>query len=156
MQATPHEFNMSTNAITEFRGAYTRLSNYAICSVWFDGHIYNSVEHAYQAAKSLDEDERRAIRHLPTANQAKKAGRRVTIRPDWEAVKVEIMRGLLREKFAQEPDRTVLLGTGRRELVEGNWWGDRFWGQSPLGNGENWLGRLLMEIREELRGTDEP
>ena len=48
--------------ISEFRGRWTRFSNYAVCSIWFEGHIYNSVEHAYQAAKTLDEDQRRSIR----------------------------------------------------------------------------------------------
>lgn len=137
--------------ITEFRGQWTKLSNYSLCSVWFDGHIYNSVEHAYQAAKTLDENERRHIRHLASPNQAKKAGRDATIRPDWDDVKVDIMRQLLEEKFSQEPERSVLLSTGNAELVEGNWWGDQFWGQCPVGVGQNWLGRLLMEIRENLR-----
>ncbi len=137
--------------IAEFRGAWTRLSNYSLCSVWFDGHIYASVEHAYQAAKTHVAEERTAIRHLPTPNQAKKAGKVVTIRPDWEDVKVSVMRELLHEKFAQEPEKLVLLATGDEELVEGNWWGDRFWGQCPVGEGQNWLGRLLMEIRAELR-----
>lgn len=139
--------------ITEFRGKWTRLSNYAICSIWFDRHIYGSVEHAYQAAKTLNEEHRQRVRHMATPNQAKSMGRRLTLRPDWEEVKVEVMRGLLAEKFAQEPDHTTLLSTGDEVLVEGNWWGDRFWGQCPLGDGENWLGRLLMELRETYRQT---
>lgn len=135
--------------ITQFRGKWTKFSNYSLCSVWFDGHIYNSVEHAYQAAKSTDEATRREIRHCPTPNQAKKLGRTITIRPDWETIKVEVMRGLLKEKFAQEPERSLLKSTGNAELVEGNWWGDVFWGVCD-GKGENWLGRLLMEIRTEI------
>lgn len=137
--------------ITEFRGPWTRLSNYSIVSVWFDGHIYSSVEHAYQAAKTLNEEERAMIRHLPTPNQAKKAGKHVTLRPDWEGVKIPIMRLLLIEKFSQLPEQSVLLATGDQELVEGNWWGDRFWGQCPVGVGENWLGRLLAEVRGEAK-----
>lgn len=136
--------------ISSFRGEWTRLSNYSLCSVWFDGHIYSSVEHAYQAAKTLDDKERVGIRHIPTPNQAKKLGRKVTIRSDWEDIKVDIMRELLKEKFAQKPERDILISTGNEELIEGNWWGDRFWGQSPLGNGKNWLGTLLMEIREQI------
>jgi predicted NAD-dependent protein-ADP-ribosyltransferase YbiA (DUF1768 family) len=65
------------------------------------------------------------------------------------------MRELLREKFWQEPERSVLLATGDVELIEGNWWGDQFWGQCPVGKGENWLGRLLMELRRDLR-SDRP
>ena len=112
--------------------------------------MYPSTEHAYQAAKFLDEDIQQKIRNLPTANAAKKAGRQKGIRPDWDTVKVDIMRGLLREKFSQEPEKQVLLSTGERELVEGNWWGDTFWGVCE-GKGENWLGRLLMEVRNDLR-----
>lgn len=138
--------------ITEFRGRWTRLSNFAPCAVWFDGHIYGSVEHAYQSGKTLDDDERQVIRNLATPNQAKKAGQKVSLRDDWEDVKIDIMRELLLAKFAQEPDRTILLSTGNMHLIEGNWWGDKFWGESPLGEGENWLGRLLMYIRNELVG----
>lgn len=137
--------------IDSFRGEWTRLSNYSLCSVWFEGHIYNSVEHAYQAAKTLNDNERREIRYKATPNQAKQAGRKCTIRPDWDNVKVEIMESLLREKFSQLPEKNVLLSTGDHILIEGNWWGDRFWGQDPVGNGQNWLGHLLMKIREEIR-----
>lgn len=137
--------------ITEFRGPWTRLSNYSLVSVWFDGHIYASVEHAYQAAKSLDEETRKLIRYCPTPNQAKQLARKVVLRSDWDSVKINIMRELLVAKFSQEPEKQVLLSTGEEELVEGNWWGDRFWGQSPLGNGENNLGKMLMQLRFELR-----
>ncbi len=137
--------------ITEFHGRWTRLSNFAPCAIWFDKHIYWSVEHAYQAAKTLNEIERRYIRDLATPNQAKKAGQKVDIRDDWEDVKIDVMRELLLAKFAQEPDRTILVSTGKADLVEGNWWGDRFWGQCPLGQGENWLGRLLHYVRGELQ-----
>ena len=139
-----------TSPITSFKGPWTKLSNFSVCSVWFERHMYPSTEHAYQAAKFLDEDIQQKIRNLPTANAAKKAGRQKGIRPDWDTVKVDIMRGLLREKFSQEPEKQVLLSTGERELVEGNWWGDTFWGVCE-GKGENWLGRLLMEVRNDLR-----
>jgi hypothetical protein len=137
--------------ITEFRGQWTKFSNYSHCSIWYEGHIYPSVEHAYQAAKSLNEEERRKIRHLPTANQAKQAGKKIDLRKDWDKVKLQIMEILVREKFSQEPERSILLSSKNEELIEGNWWGDKFWGQSPLGNGQNHLGKLLMKIREEMQ-----
>ncbi len=137
-------------AITEFTGRWTRLSNFAPCSVWFDKHIYGSTEHAYQASKTLNKNERRKIRRIASPNEAKKEGQLVTLRKDWESVKIGIMEQLLLEKFAQEPDRTILLSTGEVELVEGNWWGDKFWGQCPLGVGENHLGKLLMKTRTAL------
>lgn len=137
--------------ITEFRGQWTKLSNYSGCTIWFEGHIYHSVEHAYQAAKSTNDEVRQMIRHLPTANQAKQAGKKVLLRPDWNEVKISIMKDLLIAKFSQTPEKEILLLTGNEELIEGNWWGDRFWGQCPVGNGLNHLGRLLMQIRDELR-----
>ena len=141
---------VTETSITEFSGRWTRLGNYGPCAIWFDNHIYGSTEHAYHAAKTLDEGERQKIRNLATPNQAKKAGQLVTLRKDWESVKIGIMEQLLLEKFAQEPDRTILLSTGEVELVEGNWWGDKFWGQCPLGEGQNWLGKLLMKTRAAL------
>ena len=117
--------------------------------------MYPSTEHAYQAAKFLDPEHQKQIRDAPTANVSKKIARDLEKagyrRKDWDEVKVEIMRGLLREKFSQEPEKLVLLATGDEELVEGNWWNDRFWGQCPIGTGENWLGRLLMELRKDIR-----
>jgi ribA/ribD-fused uncharacterized protein len=140
-----------SDRIEAFRGRWTKLGNYSSCVVFFEGHAYQSVEHAYQAQKSADPQVQKQIRDQATPATAKKLARSVELRPDWEAIKVDLMRRLLVEKFSQEPERTVLMSTGDAELIEGNWWGDRFWGQCPVGNGNNWLGRLLMEIRTELR-----
>lgn len=74
------------------------------------------------------------------------------MRSDWEEVKLGVMEGLLREKFSDPELRRKLLATGERELVEGNDWGDSFWGVCA-GRGKNHLGRLLMKLREELRAT---
>ena len=112
------------------------------------------MEHAFQAAKTLDEDERRRIRNEPSAAGAKQRGKHATLREDWEQIKVGVMRDLLRQKFGTDPLRSRLLKTGKSKLVEGNWWGDRFWGVCE-GKGENHLGLLLMEIREELRAQKE-
>ena len=117
--------------------------------------MYPSVEHAYQAAKFLDLTHQQEIRNVATPNQSKKVARKLEAagyrRKDWDEVKVNIMRGLLREKFSQLPEQLVLFATENEELVEGNWWGDKFWGQCPIGVGENWLGKLLMELRTDLR-----
>jgi ribA/ribD-fused uncharacterized protein len=137
--------------VAEFRGKWAKLGNFAPCIIVYRGHAYNSVEHAYQAHKSLDPEVQAMIRNQPTPNAAKKLARRVVLRPDWEQVKVQIMRDLLVEKFSQEPERSILLATGDEELVEGNWWHDTFWGQCPVGHGENMLGKLLMELREAIR-----
>lgn len=140
--------------IESFSGQHRFLSNFWSCCIAFEGHTYRTVEHAFQAAKTFDEDDRRRIRNEPSAAGAKKRGKHVELRPDWEEVKVGIMRDLLRQKFGTDPLRSRLLRTGRAKLVEGNWWGDRFWGVCD-GKGENNLGLLLMEIREELRAAKE-
>lgn len=137
--------------ITSFRGRWTKLGNYSSCVVFYKGHAYQSVEHAYQAQKSLDPGVQKLIRDCPTPATAKKTARAVRLREDWEQVKDQVMLDLLREKFVQEPERSILLSTGDEELVEGNWWKDTYWGQCPLGNGKNMLGKLLMQVRSELR-----
>lgn len=136
--------------ITAFRGRYAIFSNYSLCSIFYKGHWWASVEHAYQAMKSTDPAMQKYIRDCATPAIAKKLARSYELRPDWDEVKVDIMAELLREKFSAEPARRILLATATAELVEGNWWGDVFWGQCPLGTGENWLGRLLMVVRQEL------
>lgn len=140
--------------IDSFNGPNRFLSNFWSCCIAFDGHTYRTVEHAFQAAKTLDEDERRRIRNEHDAAGAKRLGKRVELREDWESIKVDVMRTLLRQKFGTDPLRSRLLRTGKAKLVEGNWWGDKFWGVCD-GKGENHLGLLLMEIREELRAVKE-
>jgi ribA/ribD-fused uncharacterized protein len=137
--------------IDSFSGKYRFLSNFYPCWVKFKGDDYPSVEHAYQAAKTLDEQLRLMFQEpVMTAGEAKKAGRRLKVREDWEKVKRGVMSIILREKFKQPKFKELLLATGDEELVEGNWWGDTYWGVCNS-RGENHLGKLLMEIRDELR-----
>jgi N-glycosidase YbiA len=136
--------------ITTFREEHEFLSNFWPCSIRFEGKVYPTVEHAFQAAKTDDEDERRRIREASYAGKAKKLGRAVRLRKDWESVKLGIMEALLREKFADPELRALLLATGERKLVEGNDWNDRYWGVCR-GQGKNHLGKLLMRVREDLR-----
>lgn len=111
---------------------------------------YPTVEHYFQAAKTLDKNERKRISILETPGKAKRAGRRVTLRSDWEEVKTDVMRRALMKKFSDPLMREKLLETGDAELVEGNYWGDTCWGVCN-GVGENRLGKLLMDIRESLK-----
>lgn len=136
--------------IDSFNGRYKCLSNFHPSKVKLDGVDYPSVEHAYQAAKALDPAERRFVKDMETPGKAKRAGRKVRLRPDWEQIKISVMENLLRQKFRQPDFKRALLKTGDAELVEGNTWGDRFWGVCA-GVGHNHLGKLLMKIREELR-----
>lgn len=133
--------------IDSFRGEYRFLSNFYACPIVYEGDLYPSLEHAFQAAKTTDPDERRVVRTATTAGNAKRAGRKVTKRDDWDDVRVSVMRELLLQKFSDPQLRQRLQSTGNAELIEGNDWGDVFWGVCR-GRGENWLGRLLMEVRE--------
>ncbi len=146
--------------IDSFMGPYRWLSNFWPCSIAYDGVAYPSAEHAFQAAKTLEHKERLrfaevslayAIGPNMTCAEAKRAGRALKIRPDWEQVKMQVMRDVLREKFKHVDLAQKLLDTGNEALIEGNTWGDRVWGQCPVGVGENLLGRLLMEIRADLQ-----
>lgn len=138
-------------SIDSFTGKYRFLSNFYPCYVDFEGASYPSIEHAYQAAKTKVEELRLIFMEpIMTAHEAKKAGKRLILRDDWENVKIDVMRTLLKEKFKQPKFKNMLLETKDENLVEGNWWGDKFWGICN-GEGENWLGKLLMEIREEIK-----
>jgi ribA/ribD-fused uncharacterized protein len=136
--------------ITSFTGHNAFLSNFYPAATKLDGVEYSTLEHAYQAAKSLHPVTRESIRRVCTPASAKRLGRSLQIRPDWEGIKVDVMRSLLRDKFSNPTLRDLLLATGDAELVEGNWWRDTFWGVCQ-GRGQNMLGKLLMEIRDDMR-----
>ncbi len=137
--------------IDSFTGKYRFLSNFYPCQIEFEGANYPSTEHAYQAAKTTVEQLRLSFMEpIVTAGEARKLGQRLKVRDDWEQVKVQVMLDVLREKFKQQKFRQLLLATDDEELVEGNWWGDRFWGVCD-GKGENLLGKLLMKVRAEIQ-----
>lgn len=136
--------------IPAFQGPYRWLSNFWHVPIEMDNMIYPSVEHAYQAAKTFDVSARMSIQALLKPGDAKRAGRKVDIRPDWERVKLDVMLSLLRNKFLDKTLRVKLLDTGDAMLIEGNNWGDTFWGQCN-GKGDNYLGQLLMRVRDEIR-----
>jgi ribA/ribD-fused uncharacterized protein len=135
--------------IDKFEGTYRFLSNFWPSQVCLGVDIYPTIEHAYQAAKFTDPEIREKIRLAKDAKEAKRLGKRKGMRSDWDEIKLGIMDGLLRQKFEDPELAKMLLSTGSEELVEGNWWGDTFWGVCK-GKGENHLGKLLMKIREEL------
>jgi ribA/ribD-fused uncharacterized protein len=141
--------------IDNFRFEHYYLSNfYSKLSkpVRFDGKDYASTEHAYQAAKTLDETEREKIRTAPSPGDAKRLGRRIKLRDDWEDVKLDVMYDIVRQKFFENKDLGAkLVSTGEKQLVEGNDHGDTFWGCDRKNNGTNHLGKILMRVRDELR-----
>ena len=139
--------------IDSFDGEFAFLSNFYEQPNLITDEMniaYPTVEHYFQAAKTLDKNERKRISILETPGKAKRAGRHMALRPDWEEVKTEVMRRALLKKFSDPFMREKLLETGDAELVEGNYWGDTCWGVCN-GVGENRLGKLLMGIRESLK-----
>lgn len=142
--------------IDKFKGEYRWLSNFWMASVVFEGQVYPSTEHAYQAAKTSELELREAIRNLKTAGQTKKAAKLLTLSPDWYTRKLEVMEILTREKYTRHADlKQKLVDTGDEELVEGNTWHDNEWGicscKNCPGTGNNYLGKILMKIRSELK-----
>jgi ribA/ribD-fused uncharacterized protein len=131
---------------------YAFLSNFHPSTIWIGGKSYPSVEHAYQAHKTLNEDSREMIRNAKDPSIAKKLGRGVEMRPDWEADREGQMRDFIRKKFESPFLADQLLKTGDSELVFGNTWNDRVWGVCR-GTGSNLLGKILMEVRQELKNS---
>jgi N-glycosidase YbiA len=140
--------------INDFRGPYRWLSNFGLSPMRVFDQILQEeflvpcVEHGYLADKTLVLAQRRAILEAPKPRIARDLGQKATMRPDWD--KLESMKYWLELKFAIPSLRELLLATGDAELIEGNTWGDRYWG--ICGNvGQNNLGKLLMEIRKNIK-----
>ncbi len=140
------------NKINQFRGDYYFLSNFYEANVEYIGLTYKNNEAAFQAQKCIDHSDRVKFTDL-APNNAKALGRRVKLRSDWESVKVEIMHQIVYNKFTQNKDLgEKLLQTGDTELIEGNTWNDKFWGVDlKTGVGRNQLGKILMEVRKEIK-----
>jgi ribA/ribD-fused uncharacterized protein len=133
--------------------AYHELSNFSPHGIEMDGQWYPTVEHYFQAMKFPGHELAEQIRMAAKPAIAKQLGRsrNVKLREDWEEAKIEVMRAAVRKKFTTHPALTqLLLQTGDEELVEIAP-GDYFWGRGKAGTGQNWLGRILMEVRTELR-----
>lgn len=147
----PQAETKPVETIDEFRGEYKWLSNFWRDGFQFEGKTWPSSEHAFQAMKTTDERDREEIRHAETPGKAKRLGMKVKLRPGWDDMRVDVMRKILEAKFTHSDDlKRRLLETGDAQLIEGNTWGDTFWGMCD-GRGQNWLGVLLMELREKLR-----
>lgn len=130
--------------IFEFRGDYSFLSNFYIEP---DG---THVEGEYQAKKCRNAEDVERFKGL-SPKEAKKLARHIDIKYNWDDIKLDIMRGLVKQKFMDHASlRAKLLATGYEEIEEGNWWGDHYWGVCG-GWGFNWLGKILMDVREMVR-----
>lgn len=137
--------------IGPFTGTHAYLSNFYRSPVEYDGLMYPTSEHAFQAHKSLDPRVRAYIADVITPREAKRAGRKIKVRSDWERVKVGIMEQIVEAKFRQSIELSFkLAATGGADLVEYNTWRDTYWGVCN-GRGRNELGKCLMRVRERLR-----
>lgn len=139
--------------IDKFDGTkYRFLSNFYMHPVMYEGILYPSSEHAYQAAKTLDPVLRKVIANMRTPGETKKAGRRLALRDNWDNIKNGIMLDIVRIKFQDKILANRLVATFPAELIEGNTWGDVWFGVCN-GIGHNHLGKILMLVRDELMST---
>ena len=145
---------MTDTPITSFSGEYAFLSNFYPHPVEVDGDLFPTNEHAFQALKTDDPAERQKVRGAKTPASAKALGKRVTLRHGWDSSRFAVMERLVRAKFTDPELAVKLLATGKRELIEGNTWRDTTWGcimtKDGLWRGRNELGKILMQVREEL------
>jgi ribA/ribD-fused uncharacterized protein len=138
--------------IAEFRNEHRFLSNFWPSEIMWEDRFWPTVEHAYQAMKTDNPVQRAAIQCLATPGKAKRFGKTITLRADWtREEKLLTMFGLVQQKFFKHKDlREMLLATEDQKIQEGNKWNDTFWGVCD-GVGENWMGKILMQVREQAK-----
>ena len=157
--------------IEKFEGRYRFLSNFHPCKIEHQGITYPSVEHYYVSMKCNSSqyfngnqytvgDFREIIAKTVSAAVVKKMGQQMKVRSDWDEKKLDFMNWAVREKFKQEDLKELLLSTEDLPIIEGNFWHDVFWGQCSCdkckGKGENHLGKILMKVRDEIKGVKRP
>lgn len=136
--------------IGPFTGEYAFLSNFSPHGILYGAVWFPTVEHFFQAAKAPDLQARDWVITAPTPGEAKRRGRRLDLPGNWDQLKRGVMLQGVLSKFMQHPElRNRLIETDGASLEEVNTWGDRYWGTAG-GQGENWLGRILMQVREVL------
>lgn len=148
--------------INDFSKDYFFLSNFYNVYVEYEGIVYCSTEAAFQAAKTLDIAEREKIARM-SPSDAKRAGRKLKLRSDWEEIKDKVMYDVCYAKFTSNDSFRLaerLFATGDEELIEGNTWHDNYWGNCTCEKckdivGRNQLGKTLMKIRDDLRKAKE-
>lgn len=145
-----------SNIIDQFKGKYYFLSNFSKHGFTYKEGHYKTVEHFFQAMKTLSAKDRKRIINAKTPSAAKRIGRKVNLRPNWNTLRHKVMKRALFEKFMQNTEfAQKLIDTGDAILIEGNTWHDNTWGNCicPKCNdvfGNNWLGQYLMALREYI------
>lgn len=141
--------------IDTFKGRYYFLSNFYPQPIYYNGVIYTTSEHAYQAMKATNEQDARLVRNQISARMAKNIGGQIQKREDWESVCYQFMLDIVRAKFQNSWLREKLLETGDEYLKESNYWHDNIWGSCTCekcqDKGKNWLGEILIKVREEIK-----
>ncbi len=141
------------NEISSFSGDFRFLSNFSHSPITVDGKEYLTVEHAYQAAKTADPIEKQQVANCATPGKAKRMGRTITLRAEWDDVKADVMESLLILKFSIPEFKEKLIATWPKILIERNKWHDNYWGNCECEcsdcatPGQNILGNLLMRVR---------
>jgi ribA/ribD-fused uncharacterized protein len=144
--------------IINFSGEHAFLSNFYEWSFEWSGDTWKTGEHAFQAAKAAEPIDYFKIRDCDTPGKAKRLGRHCKLREGWDGVKLDVMESVVKAKFSVPELRDRLLATGNATLIEGNTWGDNYWGADAATlRGENHLGLILMKVRdafvaEEING----
>lgn len=147
------------NVIASFWGEYRFLSNFYASPMEVRNvgtkpvQRVTTVEHLFQAMKTRDPFLQQSVLNCYTPSDAKRMGRTIPMREDWEDIKLHVMRMVVKEKFRQNPNLAAkLIATDELRLIEGNTWGDQFWGvDAKTGRGLNHLGRILMDVRKDLK-----
>lgn len=136
--------------IDKFDGDYRWLSNFYPCKITINDYSFNSAEAAFQASKSDDPKDWARFQYM-TPSEAKREGQKLTLPVDWNEIRLANMYLILEVKFSHRDLMMKLLQTYNEELIEGNHWNDTFWGVCH-GQGQNQLGKLLMQLRANLQG----
>lgn len=145
-------YKVTDDKIAGFFKEHRNLSNFGEQNVEYEGLVYKSREAAYQAAKSTSYVVRLRFTTL-SPSEAKREGRLILLRDDWEEIKLQVMYNIVKTCVEAHDDlKTLLLSTGHKYLEETNWWNDQYWGVCR-GIGENNLGLTLMKIREEIKAA---
>jgi ribA/ribD-fused uncharacterized protein len=145
--------------INMFKGQYFFLSNFYPCQVWYDGYLYTTSEQLFQSQKAVTASDLQSIQQCPSPSDAKRQGKQILVREDWDDIRTNVMYNVLLCKFTQNPSLLKeLLNTGEQVLVEGNTWHDNYWGECYCNKcldigGNNNLGKELMRARSALYGV---
>ena len=136
-----------------FRNEYWFLSNMYPCEIRVNGLVFTCAEACFQSFKTTDVNERKKFQGID-GFKAKKLGRSVSLRSDWNDIRIEVMSRVIHAKFHQNSDLTKKLqDTGDLPIIEDNTWKDTFWGRCN-GKGHNLLGQILMSERDWINSQD--